>query len=130
MRKCKICSEEKDITEYTSFMYPNRRSPNGVTYHHRACKPCRAKQEASIRRKDVYGVSDEWYEKQLEMQGSECMICGGETCRNKPLFIDHNHDTGAVRGLLCGPCNSMIGFAQENPSILNAGIDYLGDYNV
>ena len=125
MRKCKICSEEKDITEYTSFMHPN-----GVTYHHRACKPCRAKQHESIRRKNVYGVSDEWYEKQLEMQGSECMVCGGETYRNKSLVIDHNHDTGAARGLLCGSCNSMIGFAQENPSILKAGMDYLGDYNV
>jgi hypothetical protein len=39
--------------------------------------------------------------------------------------IDHSHATGQVRALLCGPCNQMIGLAQDSPMTLLAGAEYL-----
>jgi hypothetical protein len=55
-------------------------------------------------------------------QEGECAICGEKSDK---LFVDHNHKTGLVRGLLCHQCNCGIGFFRESvPAILSA-IDYL-----
>jgi hypothetical protein len=58
------------------------------------------------RRAKALGVDDVTYFALLDAQGGECAI---ETCHNKPktrrLHVDHNHRTGAVRGLLCHRCN-------------------------
>jgi hypothetical protein len=45
------------------------------------------------------------------------------------LSIDHNHETGEVRELLCGDCNTAIGMAKEDPEILQAMISYLKRWN-
>ena len=45
------------------------------------------------------------------------------------LFVDHEHSTGVVRGLLCTNCNTMLGHAKDNPDTLRAGIDYLAKHN-
>ena len=41
------------------------------------------------------------------------------------LDVDHNHDTGEVRGLLCRKCNSAIGLLNEDPTVLFRAIDYI-----
>jgi len=56
-------------------------------------------------------------------QGGKCLIC-----KRKPkkfLFVDHCHARKKIRGLLCGHCNSMLGFARDNPNTLEAGARYL-----
>jgi len=77
-----------------------------------------------------YGISLAEYQRLAEEQNHKCFICGDpETIeRNgKPrmLAVDHCHDTGKVRGLLCGRCNPMIGYADHNVDILTRAIDYL-----
>jgi hypothetical protein len=82
--------------------------------------------------KRYYGMSLEIYNLMLKSQNGVCAICkGNETYipkghgTPKPLSVDHNHDTGAIRGLLCSNCNYIIGHCKENPEILLAAIKYL-----
>lgn len=53
------------------------------------------------------GVTDEQYERLLAAQGGGCAICGA-TPKTRRLHVDHDHKTGAVRGLLCYRCNRFL----------------------
>jgi hypothetical protein len=62
----------------------------------------------------------------LEDQGHVCAICGTKDPGYKGRFVvDHDHDTGNVRGLLCDRCNTGIGFLQDNIAVLRSAINYL-----
>ena len=80
--------------------------------------------------KSNYGLSMSDYEELLKAQGGGCAICG----TTKPngnrdvFFVDHDHDTGVVRGLLCAKCNSALGFMQDDIGILGRAIAYLKKY--
>jgi len=56
-----------------------------------------------------YGIEIEEYDAMVEAQHGECAICH-KSLGQKNLFIDHNHETGRIRGLLCRKCNTAIGF--------------------
>lgn len=63
--------------------------------------------------KHKYGITLETFNKMLETQGGVCFICGkGNQGKliNAPLSVDHCHETGKIRGLLCSPCNSRLGW--------------------
>lgn len=60
----------------------------------------------------------------LCVQEHKCCICKSDF-RETKACLDHNHTTGVIRGILCGHCNSGIGFFRENPDFLNSAIDYL-----
>jgi len=68
-----------------------------------------------------YGITAAEYDALKADQNGRCAICP-ETER---LVVDHDHDTGRVRGLLCGACNKMLGFARDCPSNLLEGAKYL-----
>ena len=62
----------------------------------------------------------------LEKQSGGCAICGtGEPGKGFHLHVDHNHQTGQVRGLLCNTCNRGIGLLRESPEVLRAAAHYL-----
>lgn len=78
-----------------------------------------------------YGITEVDYTSLLQQQRGVCAICHrpetridarGKVCR---LAVDHDHDTGAVRGLLCTKCNSAMGQADDNPDRLLAMAIYL-----
>jgi hypothetical protein len=75
------------------------------------------------RLKQVYGLSVEDYDAMLAQQGGVCGIC--KTRPDKPLFVDHCHATGKVRGLLCHPCNAALGFMRDDPRLTSAATEYL-----
>lgn len=70
-----------------------------------------------------HGLTPESYAAMLERQGGACAICRGgfgtKTC------IDHDHTTGAVRGLLCHSCNVALGHFRDDPELLANAIAYL-----
>lgn len=65
-----------------------------------------SKTVSRLRRK--YGISAADYEAMLRKQDDRCQICRRPSLDDKRLAVDHNHVTGAVRGLLCSNCNSGI----------------------
>ena len=77
-----------------------------------------------------YGITSKEYEELLISQKYLCAGCNiHQVDLNKTLHVDHNHDTGQVRGLLCGNCNRAIGLVKENIETLLNLITYLEKYN-
>lgn len=77
-----------------------------------------------------YGMTLEQYTGLLTQQDFVCSICEQPETelrngRIKSLAVDHNHTTGALRGLLCAACNKMIGWAKEDPNTLERAVQYL-----
>ncbi|MCZ2109389.1 MAG: endonuclease VII domain-containing protein [Dehalococcoidia bacterium] len=66
----------------------------------------RRKQDYWLRKR--YGISLDTYEEMAADQQGRCLICD----RVRKLVVDHDHITGAVRGLLCRTCNSQLAFAE------------------
>jgi len=79
-------------------------------------------------RKALYGVSVEKHKEMQTQQGHMCQICKThESNLKRRLFVDHCHETGKVRGLLCQYCNTMLGNAKDNVLILQSAINYLAN---
>ena len=74
-----------------------------------------------------YGIGIDEYDRLLAAQGGRCAICKSPDPRNRwgVFVVDHCHATKRNRGLLCGPCNLMLGYAQDDPETLSAAIEYL-----
>ena len=82
------------------------------------------KHEIHIARK--YKITLKQYDDILKSQNKSCAICGiSVTMLKRNICVDHCHKTGKVRGLLCGNCNSTIGYAKDNIDVLNNAIKYL-----
>lgn len=83
-------------------------------------------------RKWAYGVAAPEYEKMLAAQDGRCAVCGADNSGSvnkdgtfRSMFVDHDHATGKVRGLLCRSCNSALGYAHDNPEVLMKLAEYL-----
>lgn len=106
-----------------------KRISNG--YYHRTKD--RPESLARLRNKNlaIYGLTIERYEAILASQGGVCAICQevepGKTPlgKDKKLAVDHDHDTGEVRGLLCSRCNQAIGGMREDERLIKRMIKYL-----
>lgn len=78
-----------------------------------------------------YGLTVEQYDALLLAQNRRCAICRTDTPANKrgrairAFCVDHDHETGAVRGLLCSACNRGIGLLKDDVAIAEAAADYL-----
>ena len=76
-------------------------------------------------RQSVYGLSQEAYEALLERSGGLCEICQERDWKH----LDHCHDSGVVRGLLCQQCNVGLGNFQDRVALLNRASQYLSQKN-
>ena len=84
-----------------------------------------------------YGLTPKSYNKMVESQKGVCAICATDPYiknnrgQKKTLVIDHCHDTGKVRGLLCDKCNRAIGLLGDDYNILLQAICYIknGGFN-
>ena len=62
----------------------------------------------------------------FDEQGGRCKICGVHQSEIKrSLCVDHDHETGKVRGLLCGKCNTAIGLFGDNRELVKLAFEYL-----
>lgn len=96
-----------------------------------------SKEERKRKYKDAnlkysFGITLEQYEKMLLEQNGVCKICKNpETSGNNQktgvsrLAVDHCHETGKIRSLLCGKCNRSLGLLEENISVLERMIGYI-----
>ena len=81
----------------------------------------------SRRLKFNFGITLDEYETMLAQQAGVCAICKAppETSYCGTLAVDHDHDTGKVRGLLCTRCNTALGSLRDSPEMLRAAANYL-----
>lgn len=89
---------------------------------------CRCRDCCSITdRERRYNISLDTYKQMFDDQNGQCAICGAAegNSKHKNLYIDHDHKTGEVRGLLCHCCNNMLGYSKDTPDILRQGATYL-----
>jgi len=75
--------------------------------------------------KNKFNMTIEQYDEMLENQNGVCAICKKEENKGRRLSVDHNHDNGLIRGLLCQKCNSIIGMALDNVETLKSAIHYI-----
>jgi len=79
---------------------------------------------------NIYGLAAGDYERMYKEQGGTCAICQRATGKTKRLAVDHDHDTGLVRGLLCGPCNKLVGYFRNSPEAFRRAAAYLEKANI
>jgi len=104
-------------------------SPVGPS-HHYCSDSCRDKASTNNYYIKNYGVSLGEVEEMFLEQGGKCAICKQEGFKMRDvhkssLNLDHCHDTGLVRGLLCHNCNRALGLLKDDKNILSNAIEYL-----
>ena len=72
-----------------------------------------------------YGITPVEYERLLQSQDAVCAVCASACPTGKRLSVDHDHVSGAVRGLLCASCNNGIGRFRDDSTLLRQAAEYL-----
>jgi hypothetical protein len=112
-KHCRWCEQIKSVSEFD--------------YGRRVCKPCRQIKKTEYQYnwhlKTMYGSTREQYDQMKEDQGHACAICMQSSV--KRLVVDHNHETGEIRALLCGSCNKGLGNLGDSVARLTNAIAYL-----
>jgi hypothetical protein len=109
-------------------------------HQRRACRTCYARdrrtyedEQRAARFRREYGMAAGDYAALLARQGGVCAICGAPPQRAPQahpeaapiLYVDHDHATGAVRGLLCRSCNAGLGLLKDDAGTLERALAYL-----
>jgi len=113
-KRCAGCREVKPRGEW----HRNRTSRDGLVVY---CKECRKRLGREQHLKRTFGLTEAQLTAMIDEQGGLCAICRTD----KPIHTDHDHVTGEVRGVLCGPCNMGLGQFRDDQRRLNAAIAYL-----
>jgi hypothetical protein len=113
------------------FDFSTNEGRNAYNRAHRA-KNLEMYKDKDLRKK--FGISIEEYQAKLSAQNGVCAICfkperGTRNGKVRWLNVDHNHDTGEVRDLLCTNCNVAVGMLSESEEILRSVISYLDKWN-
>lgn len=81
---------------------------------------CKACAQVDFTLTHTYGVTIQEYRAMLNEQLNTCKICGGVNSNGQRLGVDHDHDTGQVRGLLCMRCNTALGVFKDERTLTRA----------
>lgn len=126
-KTCPACGERKPLEQFAA----NTTTRRGVGSY---CLPChnRIAREERVRNhgstggyhlKRRYGVTEAQVEEMVREQGGVCAIC----LERPAEHVDHDHDTGEVRGVLCFTCNVGLGNFRDRPDLLDRAVHYLED---
>lgn len=124
-KSCNVCNKEKKLEKFVKLST----SDDG---HAKICKKCHRIRQKNYREKNPdnykssklkhkYGITLEDLNNMKEEQNHSCKICTKEG----EMVVDHCHDSGEVRGLLCSGCNKALGFFVDSPINLHNAIIYL-----
>lgn len=98
--------------------------PRCVTHHRTKVAADKARAQSN-RDSNVYGMQPGDYEFIYNKQGRKCSLCQRATGKARRLSIDHDHNNGLVRGLLCRPCNDVLGHARDDVQYFLRAVEYL-----
>lgn len=102
------------------------KNPKARAAYLKAYNAARKAQARTWRLMAKYSLAPEDFDRMLEAQGGKCAICGtSDPGRWDFLYVDHDHATGRVRGLLCSRCNRGIGLFGDSPGLLERAAHYL-----
>jgi hypothetical protein len=127
---CRSCGQEKAADAYY---------PGGTGKPRPDCKDCTCLSKKQDRLtnpekwknyalRSVFGIGLQKYQQLFAAQSGRCAICGTTKAAgrwNTLLHVDHDHQSGKVRGLLCGHCNLALGNMKDDPARLRAAADYI-----
>lgn len=128
IRRCGRCDEFKEIGEFGRTV----RTKDGYGSY---CRDCRAEYKKNWTKREYaaqynrrrkyakYGLTTEAYETMRAEQDGRCAICMQE--QEGDMYIDHCHEEGHVRGLLCFSCNVGLGHFSDDPGVLRAAAEYI-----
>lgn len=127
VKLCLGCEQHLPLTDF--YKSPSRETPSA------RCRSCHRAQTNAWkaanrqRTRDMklrlrYGFQPGEYERRLAEQGNCCAICR-ESATERAMHVDHCHETGRVRAILCHLCNVGLGSFRDDPALLRAAADYL-----
>ena len=125
--KCNVCKEMLTIDKFPK----RQQTPTGFDYRCISCTKkyfkVRQVKDQENRLKRIYSLTLKDYDNMLVSQNGLCALCGTPAIESshRRLQVDHDHETGKVRGLLCGNCNAFIGMADDSIEKLLNGVEYL-----
>jgi len=122
---CKKCANRAAVAKWKAGK--KIKKPPAVSVYNRYTSSEKGKRTLfCYRLKYAYGITIEQYEEMLALQNHQCAICATDfaSLERRPC-IDHCHETGVVRGLLCGNCNSALGKFKDSPEMLQRAMEYL-----
>lgn len=125
-KRCKDCLAA--LLDGTVSKMPKRLATNPgprCTTHWRAEVRRRKAESHEKRVQETYGLAKGEYAQLYEFQGGLCALCRRATGASRRLSVDHDHATGAVRGLLCRPCNTLLGHARDKVEFFRRCLRYL-----
>lgn len=128
--RCMKCKEVKPSTDFS-------RNKSTGTGFHTYCKPChRRQQRESLERRyggssrhyhlmQKYGISAVEVDELIRQQGGTCAVCR----KRDATQVDHDHVTGAIRGIVCLLCNAAMGAFHDDPALIRRAIAYVKEHS-
>ena len=114
MKRCGRCREIKSVSDF----HKQRSQPGGYNTY---CKACRKDIESDRYFRRTYGLTRQELQALVASQGGWCAICQV----NPAEHVDHCHDSGKIRGVLCFTCNVALGHLKDDVQLFRRAIDYL-----
>ena len=131
--ECKACHQAKQrswyqanrqhaIAEVKRWQQENKEH---LHEHRREYRKGRTAEDREGHLRRTFGITQADYEELLARQGGGCAICGKKPGKIS-LHVDHDHETGEIRGLLCVGCNNALGQFHDDAALLDRAISYVG----